>query len=416
MNKNTVLIIGFVWPEPNSSAAGKRMLQLIDFFLKWNYKIVFASTALENTYNFDLKDLNIQKVNIKLNSDSFDEMIAEINPQIVLFDRFTTEEQFGWRVSKNCPNAFKILDSEDLHCLRHTRAKKLKLNEVFTPKNLLSEDLTKREIASILRCDLTLIIAEYEMELLQNVFRIDPKILFYLPILFTEEELNYKTSIEYENRADFMFIGNFWHEPNWDAVLYLKKEIWPRIVKKLPQATLKIYGAYPSQKVFDLQNKKENFLVLGRVENAQIAIENAKVLLAPLRFGAGIKGKLLEAMQFGTPSVTTSIGAESINGNFNWNGFIADDPEEFAHKAIELYNDKTIWNQSQENGRNILINRFNQQDFEQKFKETLTYLLENRVTHRENNFMGMLLSHHFMKSTEYMSRWIQEKNKNEQEN
>ena len=413
MNKNTVLIIGFVWPEPNSSAAGKRMLQLIDFFLKWNYKIVFASTALENTYNFDLKDLNIQKVNIKLNSDSFDEMIAEINPQIVLFDRFTTKEQFGWRVSKNCPNAFKILDSEDLHCLRHTRAKKLKLNEAFRPNDLFSEDLTKREIASILRCDLTLIIAEYEMELLQNVFKIDPKILFYLPILFTEEELYYKSSIGFENRTEFIFIGNFWHEPNWDAVLYLKKEIWPRIKAQLPHAALKIYGAYPSQKVFDLQNKNDRFWVLGRAENAQNVIENAKVLLAPLRFGAGIKGKLLEAMQFGTPSVTSSIGAESINGELNWNGYIADDPEEFANQAVDLYGNKISWQKAQENGWNVLKNRFKREDFEQKLKETLENLLDNLHLHRENNFIGLLLSHHFMKSTEYMSRWIQEKNKNQ---
>ena len=412
MKKKTLLIIGFVWPEPNSSAAGRRMLQLINFFLEWDYKIIFASTAQENEYNFDLSILNVEKINIQLNSDTFDEIIKSLNPDVFLFDRFTTEEQFGWRVSKNCPDALKILDTEDLHSLRTVRGLKVKQNLPFELKDLLSEDLTKREIASILRCDLTLMVAEFEMQLLKDFFKIDTKLLFYLPIVFSEKELQYSSPISFEERSDFMFIGNFWHEPNWDAVLYLKKEIWPLIRKELPNAKLKIYGAYPSQKVFDLQNKKENFYVLGRALDAQKAIEEAKILLAPLRFGAGIKGKLLEAMQYGTPSITTDIGAESINGNLQWNGFIENNPQEIATKAILLYQEKNLWEQAQINGKIIVKERFNEEIFKENFKKEIEFLNNNIHSHRENNFMGALLMHHSMKSTEYMSKWIQEKNKN----
>ena len=412
MKKKTLLIIGFVWPEPNSSAAGRRMLQLLNFFLKWDYKISFASTAQENEYNFDLSILNVEKINIQLNSDTFDEIIKSLNPDVFLFDRFTTEEQFGWRVSKNCPDALKILDTEDLHSLRTVRGLKVKQNLPFELKDLFSEDLTKREIASILRCDLTLMVAEFEMQLLKDFFKIDTKLLFYLPIVFSEKELQYSSPISFEERSDFMFIGNFWHEPNWDAVLYLKKEIWPLIRKELPNAKLKIYGAYPSQKVFDLQNKKENFYVLGRALDAQKAIEEAKILLAPLRFGAGIKGKLLEAMQYGTPSITTDIGAESINGNLQWNGFIENNPQEIATKAILLYQEKNLWEQAQINGKIIVKERFNEEIFKENFKKEIEFLNNNIHSHRENNFMGALLMHHSMKSTEYMSKWIQEKNKN----
>ena len=412
MKKKTLLIIGFVWPEPNSSAAGRRMLQIINFFLEWDYKISFASTAQENEYNFDLSILNVEKINIQLNSDSFDEIIKSLNPDVFLFDRFTTEEQFGWRVSKNCPEALKILDTEDLHSLRTVRGLKVKQNLPFELKDLLSEDLSKREIASILRCDLTLMVAEFEMQLLKDFFKIDTKLLFYLPIVFSEKELQYSSPISFEERSDFMFIGNFWHEPNWDAVLYLKKEVWPLIRKELPNAKLKIYGAYPSQKVFDLQNRKENFYVLGRALDAQKAIEEAKILLAPLRFGAGIKGKLLEAMQYGTPSITTDIGAESINGNLQWNGFIENNPQEIATKAILLYQEKNLWEQAQINGKIILKERFQKENFEESFKKLIEFLFINIDSHRENNFMGALLMHHSMKSTEYMSKWIQEKNKN----
>lgn len=412
-HNDIVFIIGFVWPEPNSSAAGKRMLQLIQFFKQNDIVIFFGSTALENNYIFDLQDINVKKIIIKLNCDSFDSTLKKINPNIVLFDRFVTEEQFGWRVALNCPNAVRILDTEDLHFLRYTRHENFKNNIPFELSNLLAKDSTKREIASILRCDLTLIIAEYELTLLQDYFKIDSILLFYLPILFqtTEIEIFYGNKT-FQERNDFLFIGNFWHEPNWDATVYLKKTIWPLVRKRLPKATIRIYGAYPSQKVFDLNNTKEGFLVLGRAESARQVISDARVLLATLRFGAGIKGKLLEAMQFGTPSVTTAIGAESINATFDWNGFVEDDPETIASKAVDLYTDEELWNQAQINGRIILENRFHIKDFETIFNERIEYLIQNLENHRKSNFIGALLSHHSMKSTEYMSRWIEEKNKN----
>jgi spore coat polysaccharide biosynthesis predicted glycosyltransferase SpsG len=113
------------FPEPNSTAAGSRMLQLIDLFLTQNYQITFLSTASISENSFDLNSKNIQFQNIVLNDNSFDDLIKKLNPEIVIFDRFTTEEQFGWRVSEQVPNAVKILDTEDLHFLRNAREKAL---------------------------------------------------------------------------------------------------------------------------------------------------------------------------------------------------------------------------------------------------------------------------------------------------
>ena len=407
----TLLIIGLVWPEPNSSAAGKRMLQLITLFKKWGYSITFASSALENEFNFDLETIDVQKKSIVLNCASFDFFIKDLNPSIVLFDRFVIEEQFSWRVSIVCPNAVKILDSEDLHCLRYTRHANFKKGIAFEIENLYTEDLTKRELASIYRCDLTLVVAEFEMKILCDYFKIDSQILFYLPILFQKEELEIDFStVDFHKRQDFVFIGNFWHEPNWDAVLYLKTTIWPLVRIQCSKAIIRIYGAYPSQKVFDLHNKKDGFLVLGRAANAEKVIAEARVLIAPLRFGAGIKGKLLESMLWGTPSITTSIGAESIQGALDWNGFITDDPIEIASKAVLLYENESIWTEALNNGHTILSKRFLASDFELPFKQKLEAILFDIFVHRKYNFIGALLSHHSMRSTEYMARWIEEKN------
>jgi len=413
MNANQhVLIIGFVWPEPNSSAAGGRMVQLISIFKQQGFEVTFTSPAMDSDFMVDLESLGVVKKSIALNCSSFDVFVKKLNPTIVLFDRFMIEEQFGWRVAENCPNALRLLDTEDLHCLRLARQKAFKEKREFSTNDLLTEEVAKREIASILRCDVSLMISEYEIELLQTVFKIDSNLLYYLPLLLEPiEDSTIQNLPTFEERNDFVFIGNFLHEPNWNAVQYLKETIWPLIRKQMPEAVLNVYGAYPSQKVVQLNNVKEGFLVKGRAENAQEVVKNARIVLAPLRFGAGIKGKLLEAMQCGTPSVTTTIGAESMSGDLPWNGFIADDVQVFVAKAVELYQDKTLWLKAQENGFEIMEKRYLKSLFIDDFVKHILEVQIHLKQHRFHNFMGTLLQHHTLTSTKYMSRWIEEKNK-----
>ena len=413
MNANqSVLIIGFVWPEPNSSAAGGRMVQLISVFKAQGFEVIFASPAMDSDFMVDLDSLGVSKKSIALNCSSFDVFVKKLNPTIVLFDRFMIEEQFGWRVAENCPNALRLLDTEDLHCLRLARQKAFKENRQFSMDDLLVEDVAKREIASILRCDISLMISEYEIELLQSVFKIDSSLLYYLPLLLDLISVSTIQNLpSFEERNNFVFIGNFLHEPNWNSVQYLKETIWPLIKIQMPEAVLNVYGAYPSQKVLQLNNVKEGFLIKGRANDAQEVVRNARVVLAPLRFGAGIKGKLLEAMQCGTPSITTTIGAESMCGDLPWNGFITDERQIFADKAVEFYKDITLWFKAQENGFEIIKKRYLKSLFEADFVKHILKIQTHLKQHRLHNFMGTLLQHHTLTSTKYMSRWIEEKNK-----
>ncbi|MCG2612554.1 glycosyltransferase family 4 protein [Flavobacterium sp. SM15] len=410
MQKPKLLVISSVWVEPKSSAAGSRMLQLIVFFQSIGYEVIYSSTALDSEYALDLKMFEIQTHAVQLNDSSFDVFVSELQPDVVLFDRFMVEEQFGWRMDINCPQALKILDTEDLHCLRHARREAYKKNICFSEELLFSE-IAKREIASIFRCDLALIISEYELELLKDFFKVNEELLFYLPLLVDDSLMNNSAELSFEEKKDFVFIGNFLHEPNWNCVQVLKNEIWPELSKKIPDAVMLIYGAYPSQKVFQLNNPKERFLIKGRAENSQKVIEQARVLLAPIRFGAGIKGKLLEAMIYGTPSITTTIGAEAMAGKLTWSGIIADDNNKFIDAALELYTNKTAWTATQENGFKIICERFSSSDFLNDLKLKIDFLLNNLNKHRFQNFIGAMLQHHTMQSTRYMSKWIEEKNK-----
>jgi len=396
-----LVVIGLVIPEPASTAAGHRMMQLIRLFSEANYKVTFLTAS--NNVEFSEK-IEIQK--IEINSENFDEKIRNLNPDLVLFDRYVTEEQFGWRVSEQCPNAVKIIDTEDLHFLREARRKAF-AEKRTVEKTDLTNSIFVRELAAILRCDLSLIISEFEYNLLVNEFRIDPAILFYIPFLTEKVE---KSTLGFDERQHFVSIGNFLHEPNWQTVLKLK-QIWKMIRKDLPEAELHIYGAYAGQKVYDLHNEKDGFLVKGRAESVKEIFENARVLLAPIPFGAGLKGKLWESMKFGLPNVTSPIGAEAMHKDLPWNGFVADSDEVFAEKAVALYQDENLWNEAQQNGYVILKSVYSKDLYTDSFISKIQQLSTNLENHRAANFLGKILQHHQHHSTKYMSRWIESKNK-----
>ncbi|MEZ8304980.1 glycosyltransferase [Vibrio splendidus] len=405
-----VLAIGYVWPEPNSSAAGSHMMSLLRLFKRQGWSVEFATPAQETEHMIDLSEEGITSQSIQLNCDSFDQYIEELQPDVVMFDRFMMEEQFGWRVEKVCPNAFKLLDTEDLQFLRNARHEAVKKKTELTKAHLYS-DLAKREIAAILRCDLSLIISSYEMELLQSEFNIDPKLLHHLPFMVDLNTLPESTKC-FEERKHFMTIGNFRHAPNWDAVLQLQK-IWPKIRKQLPDTELHIYGSYPPPKATALHNPKTGFHIKGWAKDAQEVMEQARVCVAPLRFGAGIKGKLLDAMKLQTPNVTSEIGSEGMlpQGELQWPGAVADDIDEFVEQAVALYKDEEKWLKAQSQCHSILEAHYEQNQLGDKLIERLTALESELESHRLDNFFGSMLKHHSMASTKYMSQWIAEKNK-----
>jgi len=263
-----------------------------------------------------------------------------------------------------------------------------------------------------LRCDLSLIISEYEMELLQKTFYINHSILQYLPFLVKSISGETKSKLpKFEDRNHFISIGNLLHQPNVDSILHLKKEIWPRIRTQIPKAALHIYGNYAPQQITQLHNKKERFLIKGWAADASEVMKKARVCLAPLRFGAGLKGKLITAMSNGTPSVTTTIGAEGMSGNLPFSGVICDAVDAIVKASVELYSDKKKWQDVQNNGFAILENRFQRTLFSEGFFTRINYLQYHIEQHRNSNFIGQLLQHQSLQASKYMSKWIEEKNK-----
>lgn len=400
-----VLFIGESFPEPKTTAAGKRTFQIFRIFRENDFSITFATTSKPSGFSEDLQESGIAVQKIELNDRSFDDFIKKLKPDLVVFDRFLTEEKFGWRVEKNLPGCLRILDTQDLHFLRKAREKSVSEKNPDYESLLFSEP-AKRELASVFRSDLTLVISQFEMDLLHRKFNLNPDILFYLPFLI--EEKPEKRS--FENRVNFMAAGSFLHAPNVDMVFELNK-IWPEIKEELPDSELHIFGAYAPRKILQLHNENTGFLLKGWAADFEETLNSFRVQLAPLRFGAGLKGKIFDALATGLPTVTTEIGAEGI---FDSELLSASVPksENFAKTAVSLYSDARLWKETQQKGRELIFSRFEKSRFANGFINRIDEIFDNLNFHRQQNFIGQILLHHNLQSTKYFSKWIEEKNKN----
>jgi len=405
-----VAIIGYVWPEPNSSAAGQNMMALITDFMASGADVTFMTAASDSIHKVDLEYLGVNVQPVSLNCSTFDEQISALMPDLVVFDRYMTEEQFSWRVKTQCPNALRILNTEDLHSLRQARHDAVKTTGDAQQADNMSL-LAQREIAAILRSDITLIISLAEHTLLTDFYNVPSQQLLYFPLRAGAPLTDIPA---FSERKNIVTIGNFRHAPNWDAVLQLKQTIWPAIRKKLPDTSLHIYGAYPPKKATQLHNPKQGFYVEGWADDAFDVIKHAKLLIAPLRFGAGIKGKLLDAMRCGTPTLTTWIGAEGIlaadESHERWGGAICASTDRYAAYAHQLCTDEKHWKSASDKGADVL-QAFGQSARAPTLNKHLSLLLANVTTHRQSLFLQAMLWHHTLSATKYMSQWIEEKNK-----
>jgi glycosyltransferase involved in cell wall biosynthesis len=153
----------------------------------------------------------------------------------------------------------------------------------------------------------------------------------------------------FDDREGLLFIGNLAHRPNGDAVLFFMREVYPRLLQKLPNVRLDIIGDNPSADI--AAHNSEEVRVRGYVSDVEPYLRDRRVFIAPLRFGAGIKGKVGEAMAYGIPVVTTSIGAEGFGLTNEFDVMIADDPESFAAAVQRLYSQKELWQRVVDNSR-----------------------------------------------------------------
>lgn len=240
------------------------------------------------------------------------------------------------------PSTRVLFANVDLHYLRETRAAET-ANDM---QALFSAKLTKKkELEMFAHADASFIHTQFEQEVIQKAL---PRPLDNLVVLPWITEA-YRHTPGFSARADVMFLGNFPHVPNVDSVLFFVKSIWPELLRGLPShAKLLVVGNKPPEEVLALAS--DRVIVTGFVEELEPYFQASRVFVAPLRYGAGIKGKLVTALAHGVPSVATNIAAEGIAQAQDEHMSIADDPLQFASEVLRIYEDESSWNRMREAG------------------------------------------------------------------
>jgi glycosyltransferase involved in cell wall biosynthesis len=229
-------------------------------------------------------------------------------------------------------NAKVIYDPVDLHWLRLQRESAIMQDDLLSQK---SEDYRQIERFNAAAADVVLAITEEEKALILND----------VPSAAVEVIPNIHICVERAHdmggRQNLLFIGHYAHTPNEDAVKYFVREIFPLIRRQLPGVTFNMVGSYMSEAVKSLASR--DVVPVGYVPDLSSYLNNSRVFVAPLRYGAGMKGKIGQSMSFGLPVVTTSIGAEGLNLTNGEHALIADSPAEFASAVVRLYTDDLLW-------------------------------------------------------------------------
>jgi glycosyltransferase involved in cell wall biosynthesis len=263
-------------------------------------------------------------------------------------------------VKRYCDKAEIVFDTVDLQFLRESRRA-----EVENSKKVLEEagKLKRLEFRLARMSDITFVVSPVEKEIMLTE---DPSLR--IEVVSTIHQIT-QPQRSFSERRDIMFVGGFAHQPNIDAVEWFVREIFPLIKEKIPAIKFYVVGSEPPREITRLNSN--DIIITGYVKDLAPYFENCKLSVSPLRYGAGVKGKINHSMSYGLPVVTTSIGAEGIELIDGENALIANDPEEFARKVILLYKDEEMWHKLSTNSLENVRNNYLYDVIKNKLKSVL---------------------------------------------
>lgn len=237
---------------------------------------------------------------------------------------------------KKNTNAKIIYFGHDLHYLREMRNYEITKNPALLKS---AEEWKKTEFTLFEQADVIHVVGSFEQKVLQEQFPGKP--VRNIPLFPYEKQYN-EGVFQYQERKDLLFVGGFNHTPNYDGITWFINDIFPQIMKAIPEIRLYIVGSNPPEDLKAMQSK--SIIVTGYVSDEELEdyYKKSRIIVVPLRYGAGVKGKVVEALYYQVPLVTTSIGSEGLV-NTEDVMMVADDSEQFANSVIQLYEDETQW-------------------------------------------------------------------------
>lgn len=370
-----VLVVDPILPMFDRAAGSLHLFNILKVFREMGLHITYISTnwGLYDRYRPILQDMGIETyagdqdamqhfgyrvIYPKINYKS---LFEERQFDFALIDFWYQAEYYLPIIRKYSPNTKIIIDTEDVHFVRELREAQLKRDPQLRSQ---AREKKKREVSIYRKADRVWVVTEEDKTAL-----LDEKVDVPIDIRPVIHNLP-AIGKGYDGREGLLFVGNFNHTPNIDAVTYFVKEVFPLVAESIPEVKLYIVGNDPHSKIAELASK--NIVVAGYVPELAGYYDRSKVSIAPLRYGAGLKGKIVESLSFGVPVVTTSIGVEGTGLHDGEDVLIADDPKTMAGKIVEAYSSKELWTRLSQNGRSKMESKWSRETGKKMLQEILS--------------------------------------------
>ena len=367
--KPRILLIDHLTPKPDSDSGSIDTYNYLLSFRKMGFDVVFYSahdSEVIDKYVTDLQSQGIQCLYPPYvgHLDSYLEAYGKTFQYVMVF-RAPIADIFMNTIKQHCPQAKVVFNTVDLHFLREKRAAALASDNADIDHEAIKK-IETLEVGLMERANLSILVSEYERSLLAELY---PNLVTRVMPLPREIP---GRKIGFDRRKDIAFVGGYLHPPNIDAIDYFVKEVWHLIESKLPGVKFKIVGSNMPESFS--QYASPSVELVGFVEDLGDVFDNVRLSIAPLRFGAGIKGKVVSSLSYGLPCVASSVATEGMNLTDGENILQSDDPQIFADLVYKAYTDKTLWTKLSDNGLSFVEDRHGLESFETRLQEIIAYL------------------------------------------
>ncbi|MHB8544101.1 MAG: glycosyltransferase [Leptospirales bacterium] len=386
-NKPEILFVSESIPFPDRNSGDQRLSHIMEAIGNLGFHITFASMTERGLsirhspnpqdfgrYESALQSLGVHK--ICYGQDALAKLLSRSNRKyryaFVSFPHIAT--QAIPPIRRISPHTFILYDMVDYHGMRFRREAALRQNPSLLAR---AAEIEKLECEHARSSDLTIAVSEEDkMEFLKQV----PEAK--VEVLWDYFEIPANGVPGPEERNGILFVGGFIHQPNIDAVEWFAGEIFPLIRQSLPNALFHIAGSKMPPIIRDMATQP-GIVVHGWVPDLSDLFRRSRVFVAPLRFGAGVKGKIGQSLSFGLPVVTTSIGAEGMHLIPGVNAEIANDPKSFSDSTIHLLENDRLWSDLSREGMDHVCRNWSADTLQYKIK-SLFKKLDNPFTEGES--------------------------------
>ena len=364
-----ILVVDFRTPTPDQDSGSQDIVSYFNIFRFLGFEITFIPVAdlqFMEKYTPDLQRMGVRCLytpfvrginrHLKFHGQDYDlVLLYKVNCAAYCIDR----------VRRYCPMAKIIFNTVDLHFVREQR------QAVIESSGELLENAGKtkiQELSVIRKADCTIVLSTEERELLLEESGIIGEKIAVIPQM---REVSGRRN-SFDDKKDILFVGGFEHRPNVDAMLYFVCDIWPLIKKCLPELVFYIVGSKPPKEILDLA--ADDIIVTGYVSDISPYFHGCRLSVAPLRYGAGLKGKVVTSLSYGLPCVASSIAVEGSGLKPGEDILVADEPEAFAMAVERLYRNEILWNTLSDKGLGFMKEHFSFDAGRQKLESLLRNL------------------------------------------